>query len=670
MTASQSAPSLRDRLTAACRIRWRGDNGTGHCPAHADDTPSLSVRVLDSGRVLAYCHAGCAYEAIRDALEREHGICLCGGERGPAPSHVATYTDPHGLPLYQVRRWDGPEGKRIRQYRADGRGGWTAGMEGVERTLYHMPEMVTARQVFIVEGEVKCDALRAALAGAAADGVAVTTAPGGAGKWRAEYSPLLAGRDVAVLADADVPGRRHAEQVAASVRRYAHRLRVIDLYPDATDGRDVADWLAEGHSVTELRELVRRAPEWRPTTDSAATGVGLVMAAVRAEPVRWLWPGRIPAGKLTVLDGDPGLGKSCVTLDLAARVSTGREMPDGSAGASGGVVLASAEDDPADTVRPRLDAAGANCERVLALRVAEYGTIAQTDVLRAAIERVGAALVVIDPLMAYVGLGRDVNSYRDQDVRAMLAPLAALAAETGAAILLVRHLRKSAADGNPLYRGGGSIGIIGAARSGLLAARDPDDPELRVLAVTKANLAREAPSMGYRLVEADGAVAVEWLGQSERRAAELLGVPASAEERGDLHDAVEWLCGQLAAGEAAAADLQRAARATGIAERTLWRAKRQLGVAARRDGGRDGKWCWSLPPKAANASKAANSFDLAAFAETQENTGISSKAANAAEMAAFDGLAAFKTAWLGWPPAPCGADRDPEPVAGRLEGEL
>ncbi len=636
----------RDALTAACRIRWAGDTGSGHCPAHEDRTPSLSVRWRDGGTPLAYCHAGCSYDAIRDALDREHGIHLGGGERGPAPSHTATYTDPHGEPRYQVRRWDGPDGKRIRQYRADGHGGWTPGMDGVTRTPYHLPEVLVARQVVIVEGERKCDLLRAAFAAAGAEGIAITTAPGGAGKWRPEYAPYLAGRDVLVLPDADAPGRAHAEAVAASVRPYAHRLRVLDL-PGLPPKGDVADWLGAGHTTTELRALVNAAPEWRAT----AAGIGTIMAEVRPEVVRWLWRGRIPRGKITVLDGDPGLGKSTLTLDLAARVSTGRAMPDGPPGVSGGVVLASAEDDPADTIRPRLDAAGADCSRVLALGAAEFQTVAQIDVLRAAIARVGAALVVVDPLMAYLGSASELNSYRDQDIRSVLAPLAALAAEMGAAIVLVRHLRKSTADGNPLYRGGGSVGIIGAARCGLLAGRDPDALEQRVLAVTKSNLAREAPSLSYRLDGEDGAVRVKWLGASAHDAAALLAAPASAEDRGDLADAAGWLRGRLADGPAPAKEVAREAAAQGISGMTLRRARARLGVSARRSGyGAEGRWEWS-----AAASKAINpAIDdhVITYEAPPTNTGVRAKVINREGMSAYGAASAPADA----PPGPATGD--------------
>lgn len=375
---------------------------------------------------------------------------------------------------------------------------------------------------------------------------------------------------------------------------------------------------------SEVRRLARDvAGRYAPNGGS----IGVLMSEVQPEAVRWLWPGRIPLGKLTVLDGDPSLGKSTITLDIAARVSCGLPMPDGTAGVSGGVVLASAEDGLADTVRPRLEAAGADCARIVALKPEQFLSVGQLDELRASIERVNAVLVVVDPIMAY--LGPDVNSWRDQDVRRLLAPLAALAEESGAAIVLIRHLRK-AADANPLYRGGGSIGIIGAARSGLLVARDPDDPERRVLAATKANLAKEAPSLSYRMVEINGAVKIEWLGESHHAAAALLAVPPSNETRNAMGEAADWLRSRLADGPVAAQDIRCKARGAGYSHRTLARAKDRLGVTSNKCGFGDG-WQWELP-KDANPPKDANISDLALFGETPVNMAISPKDANPADI--------------------------------------
>jgi AAA domain-containing protein/bifunctional DNA primase/polymerase-like protein len=324
--------------------------------------------------------------------------------------------------------------------------------------------------------------------------------------------------------------------------------------------------------------------------------------------IQWLWPGRIPLGTLTLLDGDPGLGKSLLTLDLIARVTTGQPMPDGAAGVDGGAVLLSAEDDLAATVRPRLRAACADLRRILAVQTvktldAETGrkherSFALPDdihLLDEAMAQVDAKLLVIDPLMAY--LDPRINSWRDQDVRTALAPLARLAERTGAAVVILRHLTKGGGT-NAIYRGGGSIGIIGAARSGLLVAKSPDDPEHeRIITGTKSNLGPPLSSLRYRIAAGDDEMPrIEWLGESEYTAARLLSQEADGSS---IEAAVDLLRDAVADGERPWTELEREANAAGISSSTLVRARKRLHLRKRFDGfGKMGRWMWSLPPVA------------------------------------------------------------------------
>ncbi|MFV1500802.1 AAA family ATPase [Mycobacterium kansasii] len=267
------------------------------------------------------------------------------------------------------------------------------------------------------------------------------------------------------------------------------------------------------------------------------------LADVEAERIEWLWMGYLPRGKLVVFDGDPELGKSTLALTFAAAVTTEYETEDGMMGGlwpdgtrcqhSGHVVLLSAEDGLADTVRPRIDAAGGNPAKVhsidAALVIGETGehieraiTLADVDRLDRAIRHFHAQLLIVDVLMAYMPEARD--SHRDQDVRSIFAPLSRVAAETGCTILVLRHLNK-AKGGNPLYRGGGSIAIVGAARVGLLVAKCPtdDDDTLCAFAVQKNNLSAKPQTLTYRIVECDnGAGKVQWIGSTDKPIRELL----------------------------------------------------------------------------------------------------------------------------------------------------
>jgi hypothetical protein len=330
----------------------------------------------------------------------------------------------------------------------------------------------------------------------------------------------------------------------------------------------------------------------------APSEVGHLLSEVEPERVDWLWRGRIPKGKLTLIDGDPGLGKSALVVDCAARKSVGGQWPDGAPCELGGVVICSAEDGLADTIRPRLDAAGGDPEKVLAL-----GTLLEDGnerlisipedipVIERGIERVDAGVVFIDPLMAFLS-GRH-NAHKDQDVRRALAPLAGMAERTGAAVAVVRHLNK-ATGGSPLYRGGGSIGIVGAARSALLVARHPEDEGRRVLAPLKSNLAQAASSLAFSLTGADnGAVRVEWLGETTYSADALLSAPIDPEERSALDEAKEYLYDALKDAPRWSKAVKEEASEVGISEITLKRAKRELGVRSEKEA--DGSWTWRLP---------------------------------------------------------------------------
>ncbi len=343
----------------------------------------------------------------------------------------------------------------------------------------------------------------------------------------------------------------------------------------------------------------------RANSDKVPESVGTLLSEVEPERVEWLWPGRIPKGKVSLIEGDPGTGKSALTIDLGARVSAGKKLPDETPCEVAGVVLLSAEDGPADTIRPRLDAAGADPSKVLALTTL-YDAEGQERMLsipddvpfiERGIERVGAGLVVIDPLVAF--LPKNVDANKDQDVRRALAPLAVLAERTGAAVVVVRHLNKGTG-GKALYRGGGSIGIIGAARSALLVAKDPQDEDRRVLAAQKNNLSKPAPSLSFSLEDtANRAARVVWGGESPLDASQLLAAPPDGGVRTAEAEAKGFLRELLADGPVPVEEVFEEARLARIAEKTLRRAKTALGVVSEREGkpGKQGggRWLWALP---------------------------------------------------------------------------
>jgi len=248
---------------------------------------------------------------------------------------------------------------------------------------------------------------------------------------------------------------------------------------------------------------------------------------IPVRPIHWLWRPYLACGKLALLDGDPGVGKSLLTADLAARLTRGGRMPDGTwRRKKANVLFLNAEDALDDTLRPRLDAAGADLARVFCLGGVQVGIAdggemsfpASFEALRRAVVAHAIELVVIDPMMAFFKPQLAANS--DQVMRVALAPLAALAARSGASVLLVRQLTKHGGR-KALYRGGGSIGIIGAIRTALFLGRCPRQPDRRILAMTKSNIGPTAPALACRLAEEAGRPRLQWLGECDATADEL-----------------------------------------------------------------------------------------------------------------------------------------------------
>lgn len=541
-------------------------------------------------------------------------------------------------------RDDAPKGgTRFTWQRPDGRAG-LGGIAAADLPLYGIERLDgLASQVVLVEGEKAAEALWSAGIAAVGTVTGAASVPG--------PTPLaeLGGRDVVLWPDADPVGKRHMASIAERLRGVAGSVAIVQPEEGTPPGWDAADAVAEGQdigSILATADLLRPEPGDGPTPGGPSTNASAPeavitrLSAVTPQSLDWLWAGYIPSGMLTILDGDPGLGKSLLTLDLAARVTRGYPMPgdrDGVMHGPRGAVLLSAEDDLARTIRPRLDAAGADLDRVAVVVLRERDGSTRDPVISAAdlravamaIREVDAVLLVVDPLVAY--LPDEVNANRDHDVRRALALLAALGERTGAAVVAIRHLRKASAD-NPLYRGGGSIGIIGAARAGLLVARDPDDPSgaRRVLAVTKSNLGPLPPSLAFHVEVAPDMAQpqVAWQGGSTHRAADLLAPTAGRGGRSALDDAVDFLRELLTDGPVPVTDLYAEATAAGIARRTLERAKNQLGVRSVRPDGFTGPWSWALAaPYIANEERTSPRADDGEVRETMAEYGAEPAAA-------------------------------------------
>ncbi|MGA2497277.1 MAG: AAA family ATPase [Tepidisphaeraceae bacterium] len=405
--------------------------------------------------------------------------------------------------------------------------------------------------------------------------------------------------EVVIVADNDAPGQRGALALSDALATLAPSVKVI-APPKAH--KDVRVWVNGGATVKDILQMVSSA---KPVEQAGPVLVSL--ADVKPEPVRWLWSGWIPLGKFTIIAGDPGLGKSFLTLDLAARVSRGDGWPDEPTEKSppGGVVLLSAEDDVADTIRPRLDSAGAavnrvNCLSAIKRRDGTGGAFVESPfslerdlpALEQAISRTrDCRLVVIDPITAYMG---KTDSHVNAEVRGLLAPLSKLAAKYGVAIVGVSHLNKNTA-GRAMYRTMGSLAFVAAARSAALVVRDKDKPARRLMLPIKNNLSVERSGLAFEIV---GGRLLWDRNPVPISADDALAIPDLAERgcRAISNDTIEWLKSVLSGGPLPATEIRRQAMDAGIAWRTVERVKSEAGVHVRCTGapGKQGRWVWIL----------------------------------------------------------------------------
>ena len=457
-----------------------------------------------------------------------------------------------------------------------------------------------------VEGE--SDLVAAIEAGA----LHVVTGTGGAGalgghdRHRGELVALKPD-EVVVVGDLDEAGRKGAEKRAAWWRSNGIAVRVVELPDQLGEGGDLRDYfngrpaydaksaISPSGNLAAFEDLVESAEIWMPESLAKTPGrtpILVRMADVEPEAVDWLWEPYIPIGKLTLLEGDPGLGKTWLSLVLAAAVSRGSPLPGSAARSPANVLIMTAEDGLGDTLRPRLDLAEADLDRVNVLDGirGEDGkrtevTLADLDILETSLDQIRPKLVIVDPIQGYLGAGVDMN--RANEVRPLLAAIARLAEQLNCAIVAIRHLRKSGAD-RAVHRGLGSIDFSAAVRSILVVAEDPENDECRVVAHSKSNLAPKGTSLRFTLV--GGAFA--WAGASDLRAEELLATREREPRRQTA--AAELLEEMLADGPVSVTDLKQEAKAAGLAWRTVERAKDQLRVQTKKIAF-SGGWEWVMP---------------------------------------------------------------------------
>lgn len=345
--------------------------------------------------------------------------------------------------------------------------------------------------------------------------------------------------------------------------------------------------------------------------DEKSTVISRCFAEIEPQPIDWLWFRRLALGKVNTLAGPPGLGKTQIATYFTAIVTTGGTWADGALCPLGSVIFIGCEDDAADTIRPRLDAAGADPRRVHIIdwieetseegrprrRMFDVGK--DMDALRKLAIDVGdVRLVVIDPISAYMGAA---DSHKNADVRAALAPMQALAAEINACIVLITHLNKGAADGAAISRVSGSGAFVAVARSAWFVAKHPEDASRRILTPLKNNIGNDREGFSYCIESVTLPSGIE----TSRVVLDNDPIEISPEDAMDasreparqgskLRDAIEFLRAELNNGPVRVKRLHEAAEDAGISWRTVETAKSRLGVQADKAGFESG-WLWQLP---------------------------------------------------------------------------
>ena len=437
---------------------------------------------------------------------------------------------------------------------------------------------------------------------------------------------FFSSRELGAIAEAVVevgPGGQAEAIIAAAVSRGVPERDIGGAWELAKAHEDVADaelakavrelrrlWASRAHLVGEITadDLVRYVTLDDDLDDDGEL-VTVTADRVEIKPIRWLWPNYVPRGKITLLAGRPKAGKSVMLIDLAARVSRGLPMPyaDQSSAVRGRVILCMAEDDPEDMVAPRLKAAGADMSMVEIVRCVrtsrgERGLDIAQDI--ALIERLceagDVALIVIDPIMSFIGAKTDTNSANS--ISYALMPLKSLAERLGIAVILNSHTRKGASDDlQDMIMG--STAFAGVPRSLLGLLPDPRDRARRLLMSLGTNIAEKTPTLAYTVRSSNGvgtfdAPFVAWedrpvhdLDRDEYQ--RLVREEAARSAGSEITKATDFLDRVLGPGPMASASLERLAAGEGISARTLKRARAERECATKRLG--DGTWMVGLP---------------------------------------------------------------------------
>lgn len=392
-------------------------------------------------------------------------------------------------------------------------------------------------------------------------------------------------KQVFLCLDSDAAGCDACKRLAEHLPK---QLTVIRLLPARKDWNEV---LQHREEIPNQKFIVETVTLQEAKTEPPVPMIRMSQVAETA--VDWLWFPYIPFGKLTIVQGNPGEGKTYFAMQLAAACTNKKPLPDMEAPEPFNVIYQTAEDGLGDTVKPRLQEAGADLDRVLVIDDGDQPLTLSDERLERAIRQNSARLLIIDPVQAFLGANGDMN--RANEVRPIFRRLGDIAQNTGCAIILIGHLNK-AAGAQSTYRGLGSIDITAVVRSLLFIGKVKNDPTTRVLIHEKSSLAPPGKSLAFSLGDDCG---FQWIGEYDITADELLSGAEHTETKAEQAEKLIW--DMLAGGaKVLSSDIDKAAAELGISARTVRQAKQKLGkkLHSERSGT---QWVLSLKTETAKA---------------------------------------------------------------------
>lgn len=560
-------------------------------PEHPDNNPSMQIGYdATTKKVLLKCWScGAKYEDLLPAMGLTPADLQIPILKGYQEEECCyDYCDEHGELLYQRVRYKNPKKFKCRRPNPDpnSKDKWIWNLNGARRVLYRLPELLSADKpkVYVTEGEKDVETLRK-------HGLIATTS-GAAGSWKSEFGQHFRGRHVVVIPDRDEPGEQYANQIISDLFGIAASINKIKL----PYGEDVSDYVKLGGKIQTLVHHSNQVPIQEASEYTGGPTVTYI-DTVDLKEVLWLWQDRVPLGKLTLLAGEAGVGKSLLSLDIAARISTGTAWPDDRGAPDiGSTLIFGVEDDTNDTIAVRLAAAGAEPSKIAHVKnVFSMKELIKT-VKKELKNKGDIRLVILDPISEFMGAA---DSYKNAEVRQVIAPLVDLAQKHNFAILAITHYAKTERQ-NASNKIIGSVAFVNVAR---MVWHVFEDGSRRLFVFGKGNITGKRSGLAYTVVETTieyedkqlSAVKIKFSPDPVYETAqEVLTRKYRKPSRVEI--AEDFLESQLVGGPKEHKKIEKLALEQGITKHTLRRARENLNVVIKQEGqGKSRKSMWSLP---------------------------------------------------------------------------